>query len=111
MPCWSGHPRATTGKRAPVQRHHARVLKIDLPAKINREVAVDEPIMPWILRWAAMSLSRFRPGKDKKTPYERQTGRKCQIDVVPFGETVLHRMPEVARGRHEALEERWDKGM
>ena len=57
-------------------RDHARVLKIDLQAKIKREIAVDEPIMPWLLRWAAMSLSRFSPGKDRKTPYERQTGRK-----------------------------------
>ena len=40
-------------------RDHARVLKIDLQVKIKREIAVDEPIMPWLLRWAAMSLSRF----------------------------------------------------
>ena len=47
-------------------RDHARVLKIDLRVKIKREITADEPIMPWLLRWAAMSLSRFRPGKDKK---------------------------------------------
>ena len=33
------------------------------------------------------------------------------FDVVPFGETVLYRMPEVARDRHQALEERWTNGV
>ena len=92
-------------------RAHARVLKKYLQVNVRREILPDEPIMPWLLRWAAMSLSRFSPGKDKRIPYERQTGRKCQIDVVPFGETVLYRMPEVARDRHQALEERWEKGI
>ena len=31
--------------------------------------------------------------------------------VVPFGETILYRMQEVARDRHQALEERWAKGI
>ena len=31
--------------------------------------------------------------------------------MVPFGETVLYRMPEVARDRHQSLEERWEKGI
>ena len=58
-----------------------------------------------------MAVSRFQVGKDRRPPYERQTGRECRIEVVPFGETVLYRKPEVARGRHQALEERWDKGI
>ena len=37
--------------------------------------------------------------------------RKCDVGVVPFGETVLYRMQEVARDRHEALEKRWAKGI
>ena len=31
--------------------------------------------------------------------------------MIPFGETVLYRMPEVASERHQALEERWSKGV
>ena len=92
-------------------RDHARVLKIDLQSKIKRKIRFDEPIMPWLIRWASMAVSRFQPGKDKKAAYERQTGRTCQVEVVPFGETVLYRKPEVARDRHQALEERWDKGV
>ena len=65
--------------------------------------------MLWLIRWAAMGVSRFLPGRDKNTPYERQTGRSCSIEVIPFGETILYRMPEVARDRHQALEPRWGK--
>ena len=74
-------------------------------------IAPNEPILPWLARWAAMAVSRYSPGKDCKTPYERQIGRACDIEVVLFGETVLYRMPEVARDRHQALEERWSKGI
>ena len=41
-------------------RDHARVLKIHVQDSSGREVEVDEPIMPWLIRWAAMSLSRQR---------------------------------------------------
>ena len=58
-----------------------------------------------------MAVSRYSPGKDGRTSYERQIGRACDIEVVPFGETVMYRMPEVARDRHQALEERWAKGI
>ena len=67
--------------------------------------------MSWLIRWAAMSVSRFLVGKDGKTPYQRQRGRPCELGVVPFGEMVLHRVPDVARDRHQALEERWAKGV
>ena len=56
----------------------------------------DEPVMPWLIRWAAMSVSRFLVGKDCKTAYERQKGNKCDLGVVRFGETVLYRLQELA---------------
>ena len=57
-----------------------------------------------------MSVSRFHVGKDGKSPYERQRGRKCDLQVVPFGEVVLFRLPEVANYRHQALEEKVEPG-
>ena len=33
------------------------------------------------------------------------------MEVVPFGEVVLHRLPEVATDRPQALEEMWAKGV
>ena len=37
----------------------------------------------------------------------KEVGR--EVPVVPFGETVLYRKPEVAIDMHQALEERWGK--
>ena len=59
-------------------RDHARVLKLDLQAKLKREIDIDEPIMPWLVRWAAMAVSRFLPGRDKKTPYEKANRQGLQ---------------------------------
>ena len=50
-------------------------------------------------------------GKEGKSPYERQRGRKCDLPVVPFGEVVRFRLPEVASDKHQALEERWSQGI
>ena len=57
-----------------------------------------------------MAVSRYSRGKDGRSPYERQKGRICDMEVVPFGEVVLHRLPEVATERPQALEERWANG-
>ena len=86
-------------------RDQARVLKLQVEARIGRKVALSEPIVPWLIRWAAMSVSRFQTGRDGKSPYERQRGRKCDLPTVPFGETVLFRMLEVANDQHQALDE------
>ena len=63
-------------------RDQARVLKVQLQVHIGREIEANEPIMPWLIRWAAMSVSRFKEGKDGKTPYQRLKGRKCDLGVV-----------------------------
>ena len=60
-------------------RGHARVLKLHLQTRIGRDVATNEQVMLWLLRWGAMSLSRFSKGRDGMTPYERQKGRKGEI--------------------------------
>ena len=38
-----------------------------------------------------MVISRFKVGEGGKTPYQRQTRRKYQEEVVPFGELVHYR--------------------
>ena len=58
-----------------------------------------------------MSMSMFKKGTNGRTPYERQKGRTCELEVVLFGAIVMYRLPEVANDRHQALEERWAKGV
>ena len=33
------------------------------------------------------------------------------MQIVPFGAIIFYRLPEVARDRHQASEERWEKGV
>ena len=51
-------------------------------------------IMQWLVRWAAMLLSRYRVGEDSKTPYERQKGKACDLEVVLFGEMWFRTLSE-----------------
>lgn len=50
-------------------------------------------------------------GQERHIPHERQKGRRCDMEVAPFGEVILHRLPEVATDRPQALQEIWDKGV
>ncbi len=60
--------------------------------------------MQWLARWAAMLLSRFRVGDDHLTAYERQKGKSCDLEVLPFGETVWYRTLGDSVRRKRALE-------
>ena len=58
-----------------IVRDQARVLKLQMETRIGWKIALEEPIMPWLMRWAAMSVSRLQVGQDGKIPYERQLGQ------------------------------------
>ena len=60
---------------------------------------------------AAMALSRFKVGKDNKSAYERQRGRKCRVDTVPFGEKVWFRQLTTQDGRKISLQSKWREGV
>ena len=71
-------PNGTAEEARRTARDQARVLKLYIENRIGREVVQDEPVMPWLIRWAAMSVSGFLVGKDGKTAYERQKGKRCE---------------------------------
>ena len=77
-------------------RDQVRVMKLHLEERLGRKVLEDEPVMAWMIRWAAMARSRYKKGQGGLTPYQRQKGRRCELEVVPFGEVVMFRLPEVA---------------
>ena len=67
-------------------RGMAKVLNLQLESGLGRTLQMKVPIMQWLIRWAAMALSRFQVGKDHKTSYQGQTGRSCNVEVVPLAE-------------------------
>ena len=91
-------------------RGYVRVFKDAIEYKTNTKIPTDAAILQWLVRWAAMVVSRFRVGEDGKTPYQRQKGRKCKEEVVPFAELVHYRKLSEDPGRNK-LESPWEEGL
>ena len=64
----------------------ARVLKSELEYNYQKRMAVDAPILTWMVRHAANAMCRGRIGSDGRTPEQRRTGRQWTRPTVLFGE-------------------------
>ena len=74
-----------------IVRDFVRVLKGQMEENTGGHLETDDIIIQWIVRWAAMLCSRYLVGKDGLTAIERRRGRKCNIPVVPMGESVFYK--------------------
>ena len=72
-------------------RSYLRLFKDMIEAETQEKLETDAVILQWLVRWMAMMYSRVRKGTYGRMAYERQEGRKCLIDMVPFGEWVHYR--------------------
>jgi hypothetical protein len=75
------------------------VFKLQIEDKADMKIQGDEAIVEWMVRWAAMVVSRYLVGKDGRTAYERRKGRLCRMVCIPFGETVWYR--EVRKNKEQ----------
>ncbi|MDA8584152.1 hypothetical protein N9L68_07945 [bacterium] len=73
------------------------------------QIESSDLIMQWMVRWAAMLLSRFRKDQNGFTPYEKARGKKCEVETLAFGESVFFRKLEESRGSE--MESRWSEGI
>ena len=48
---------------------------------------------------------------DGKTAYERQKGRKCKQEVLPFAEKVMYKKLKDSGARKQILESQWEEGL
>ena len=74
-----------------------RTFRCAIESKTGKEVRLDDPIVPWMVRHAAYVITRCRVGADGKTALQRIKGRKVSVPWVPLGETVLFKLPKVPR--------------
>eukprot|EP00973_Karenia_brevis_P064143 8913014-Karenia_brevis.AAC.1 len=79
----------------------------------NAKMTVEggDTITMWMIRWAAMMISRFSVGRDGRTAYERRKGRKCPIPVVPFGELVWYKEIRRQKERDNKFSSEWMEGI
>ena len=92
-------------------REFVRVLREHVQDKAEVERGASDVIVLWMVRWAAMMVSRFLVGKDGLTAYERRRGRKCRIPVVAFGEKVWYKEIRPGKERANKLESEWREGL
>ena len=58
-----------------------------------------------------MVYSRYKVGEDGQTAYESQKGRKCKLEVVPFGEFVRYKKLGETSQERKSLESTWFEGV
>ena len=92
-------------------REFVRFLRSHVQDKAEVELGASDVIVLWIVRWAAMMVSRFFVGKDGLTAYETRRGRKWRISVVAFGEKVWYKEIRPGKERANKLESEWRQGL
>ena len=72
-------------------REFVRLLKDVLESNLQVKIGTREPMLQWVVKWAAMLVTRYLVGKDGRTAQERKRGRACQAPLAEFGEAVWYR--------------------
>ncbi len=70
-------------------RNQAKTMKFALEGIIGQPICSEMDIMSWFARWAGVVWSRYHIGKDGRASYEIIRGRRCNINIVEFGEKDL----------------------
>ena len=72
-------------------REFVKLMRDVTESKANVKLDGSHAIIYWMIRWAAVALTRFMVGVDGLTAYERRRGRRCRIPMAAFGETVWYK--------------------
>ena len=67
-----------------------RVLLNALEKNIGSRIALDHPIISWLVEHSAYLLSHYQVGRCGRTPYERLKGKKVSRDICEFGESIRY---------------------
>ena len=86
-----------------------RTYKIDLQDRTGLKLAIDHPVMEWMVEHAADVLCKGSTGIDGRTPYKRLKGRSYQGELLPFACPVLFRCVGKVKGC--VLADRWYPGL
>ncbi len=70
-----------------------RTNKLDLEKRLDKEIPLQSPVVPWLVEYAAFIINVRVKGEDGLTAHQRV--RKCAFAkrMVPFGELVLAHLP------------------
>ena len=86
-----------------------RTHKLDLEGELKEQVPISHTILIWLVEHVVDILIKFKVGHDGRTAYERLKGKQYKGEVLEFASSVLHRVPDKARGG--LMMERWLPGV
>ena len=92
-------------------REFTRVLKEQIEDKTDAKLSAGDAITLWLVRWAAMVISRYLVGKDGRTAYERRRGRPCRLEALPCGEKVWYKEVWGGKDRKDKFNSEWEEGI
>ena len=71
--------------------NQVRTMKSALDARLGSEIRASSNVLPWLVEFAAILVTRYLVGKDGKTPHERSRGKSSKMLDFDFGEQVHFR--------------------
>jgi len=80
-------------------KRQMRAVRMALERRLGRKLEGKDPVLAWIPTFSGDVMARHRKGKDGKTPYERETGRKWAKGGLEFGEKVFIKEAKERAGR------------
>ena len=92
-------------------REYCRVLKLQIEGCSGYTLETTADLTQWLIRWAAMLISRYSIGRDGLTPIERRRGRPCRLPTCIFGECVWYRLIRVGESGVDKFDTEWRKGV
>ena len=86
-----------------------RTMKLAVEWRYKTTLKENHNVLPWMVRYAAMTINLCRRGEDGRTPYERRKNRKFHRVLPEFAECVWYLKPESAGV--DKLASRWEDGV
>ena len=56
-----------------------RTMKMALQSRYKRRIRGDHPVLPWLVKHAAMIINLCKVGNDGRTAYERRKGKRFNL--------------------------------
>jgi hypothetical protein len=87
-----------------------RTLRSVLEERLGTQIHLTDPVVPWLVRHAAHTITSSRVREDGRTSYQLMKGRRSNAKLVPFCETVLFKIPKTQHKIGD-FENRWERGV
>ena len=88
-----------------------RAIKLAFEGRIGQKVDAESCVVAFMAEHAAYLVNRLSVGKDGKTPYERNKGKKATVMGIEFGEKLLYSYKRKSQAKADKINPRWEYGV